>query len=93
MGELKRNIIGRNIRHYRKQRNMTQLELAKALGWETNWGPSTGNVSNYENGKPGFDNPKLDLLMRFAEALGISVSDLTSEEGEWLGSDEEPVVA
>jgi transcriptional regulator with XRE-family HTH domain len=94
----KRNIVGRNIRHYRKQAGMTQPELARAIGWNLERGPSGGAISNYENGKPGFDNPRYDLLVRIAEALGISVSDLTSEDGEWLKAQEpeegdpEPVV-
>lgn len=77
--QTKVNIIGRNIRYYRQRAGLTQAQLARQMGWASERNPSGGVVSLYENAKPGFDNPRLKLLERFAEALGVSVSDLTAE--------------
>lgn len=73
------NVVGRNIRYYRRRAGLTQAQLAQRLGWTSERNPSGGVVSLYENARPGFNNPRLKLLERFAEALGVSVSDLTAE--------------
>lgn len=57
--------VGKQIRLLRKQKNMTQDELAELLY------VSRQTVSNYENGK---SNPDIDMLVRIAEVLETDVS-------------------
>lgn len=58
------------------QRKMSVLALSKATGI------TQANLSNIANGKA---SPKLEILERIAEALGIAVADLVSDNhGESL---------
>ena len=51
--------VGKNIRHLRIQKHMTQDELAERLF------VSRQTVSHYETGK---SNPDIDMLLKIAEA-------------------------
>lgn len=57
--------VGKQIRLLRKQKNMTQDELAELLY------VSRQTVSNYENGK---SNPDIDMLVKIAEVLETDVN-------------------
>lgn len=56
--------LGQSIRHYRKEKNMTQSELAKRLG------VSVQAVSKWETDKGA---PDLSLLVPLSRLLGMSV--------------------
>ena len=65
--------IGARIKKIRESREMTRAELGSLVGLDQN------RVQQYENGKR---KPKIPLLKRFAEALGvetIALMDPTSE--------------
>jgi transcriptional regulator with XRE-family HTH domain len=55
--------IGKKIRMLREMANMTQIELAAAIGMS-----STGAISQIENGEKGI---KLHAILRAADVLGI----------------------
>jgi y4mF family transcriptional regulator len=59
--------IAENVRCYRRERGLTQKQLAKKAGI------SRGYVSQIENGKI---NLYLDTLVALARALGVNPSDL-----------------
>lgn len=59
--------VGKNIRKIRKEKNLTQDELAERLHC------TRQTVSNYENGK---SEPGIDLLIEIAGVLEVEVSDL-----------------
>ncbi|MCR4818522.1 MAG: helix-turn-helix domain-containing protein [Fretibacterium sp.] len=69
--------FGRKIRKLRKEKSMTQQNLADALGLHMN------TISHWEN----LEYPFADIrkLSRLAEALGTSVSYLRGEEGPQPG--------
>lgn len=58
-----------SIRHYRKLRGLTQVQLAELVGIEQ------PHMSRLENGDEG---PPLALFRRVAEALGVPLPDLLS---------------
>ena len=55
-----------NLREARKASNLTQVELARAMGVSQN------RVSRMENGD--IDSMSLDVLRRYVEALGGSIT-------------------
>lgn len=55
------------IEHMRKQRNMTQSELAQLLG------VSQANISQWETGEA---MPRADKLPELAKVFGCSIDDL-----------------
>lgn len=59
--------LGKNIRRYRKQKNLTQDALADSLH------VTRQAVSNWETGK---NQPDLDMLEEAATALGVELGDL-----------------
>lgn len=59
--------LNKNIQTYRKQRGMTQEQLAEAMG------VTVGAVSKWEN---GLSNPDLELIMELADFFEISVDVL-----------------
>lgn len=63
--------LGQRIRHFRNEKGLTLDELGSAIGI------AGSQLSLMENGKR---EPRLSLLNRIAEVLGILVSDLLSEE-------------
>lgn len=62
--------IGERIRECRKEKGMTQKELADALGAKHN------SVSNWENGK---HNPDIDSLEIMGEIFDVSTSWLIGQ--------------
>jgi len=64
--------LGKNLRKYRKNKNLTTPELAQLLG------VSTGLINNIENGKN--DVFKLQLLFKIIEVLDISFGQLLDIE-------------
>lgn len=65
-GEIVEN-LGRNIKFYREQKNLTQQQLAEMAETERS------NISKIETGEsPG----SLPLFFRIADALGVSASEL-----------------
>lgn len=59
--------VGKNMKLLRKQKNMTQDELAEQLF------VSRQTISNYENGK---SNPDIEMLIKIAEILDSDVNIL-----------------
>ncbi|MGI6150386.1 MAG: helix-turn-helix domain-containing protein [Christensenellales bacterium] len=59
--------LNENIRQYRKQRGMTQEQLAEAMG------VSVGAVSKWETGQT---NPELGLIAQLADFFGVSIDVL-----------------
>ncbi len=62
------NVIGRRIKSARKRAGMTQSDLAEKLGI------SYQGIAQWETGSR---NPKIQSLKKIAEALLISVEELT----------------
>ena len=58
--------VGRNVRKLRREREMAQTPLARALGI------TQQQLSLYENGL----RPPLALVERFAAVLGVDVDEL-----------------
>ena len=58
----------KNIKKFRKEKNMSQKELAQLLGI------STGYLSHLENG--GRKNPSILLLKKIADILDKKITDL-----------------
>lgn len=61
--------FGKRLARARAASNMTQRELADAVG--ITW----SQISRYEAGKA---SPRLAVLMKLAEALGVSLDDLSA---------------
>lgn len=59
--------IGRMIRRYRLDKNITQEELAFRIG------SSAAYISNIENGKK---KPSLQKLLQISEALNVTANDI-----------------
>lgn len=59
--------LGRNLKRIRTEKNMSQGDVARALGVDR------GYISNIENGKR---NPTLATITKLAEALKVSVDEL-----------------
>lgn len=62
--------IGKRIRQLRKEKGMTQAELAEQTGIAVN------SVRLYEG---GYRSPNLQTLMKLASALGVSLTELLEE--------------
>lgn len=60
-------LLGRNVRSYRKAKGMTQEQLALDAGMERSY------VSDLER---GMRNPSVRALGRLADALGVEPSSL-----------------
>lgn len=63
--------IGRFIASIRKQKNITQNELAEKLG------VSDRTIGNWENGR---NMPDVSLFKPLCEELGVTLNDLLSGE-------------
>jgi len=59
--------LGENLRKWREKKDMSQVDLATALGVDRAY------ISNIENGRM---NPTLSTLEKIAGALSISTSEL-----------------
>lgn len=60
-------MVGKNIKSFREQKNITQTELAEKLN------VTRQAVSNWENEKT---EPDIDTLQKIASALDVSVEEL-----------------
>ncbi len=65
-----KNVVGNNISNYRKQLNMTQLELAQKLDY------SDKAVSKWERSEA---IPDITVLKKLADIFGVTVDDLLTE--------------
>lgn len=63
--------FGSNIRRLRKEKGLTQAELAKRIGKDSSY------ISKLENDET---KGNLDTLSDIAQALGVSLHDLLSQE-------------
>ena len=72
--------LGQRIKQLRKERGRTQGELEQRAGIE-NW-----NLTRYESDKV---RPRLESLTKIAEALEVSVDELTREEPSHQSQDKE----
>lgn len=68
-------LLGENIKHYRKVKGLTQQELADKLGISLDF---MGKI------EVAFSKPSLDTLIKIAEGLNISVSDLCRFDDTFL---------
>lgn len=67
------NSLGSNIQSARKRKGITQLALAHAIGYT---GDDAGAyISRVESNTQA---PRIDTLLRIAEALGVTVCSLLS---------------
>lgn len=69
--EDRKGSIGRNIKQFREERNMSQSQLAKQL-----WLDRT-SLSGYEIGKR---TPDIFMLWRLADLFGVSLDVLVGRE-------------
>lgn len=67
-------LIGRKIKEIRKERNMSQFEVAEALGI------SRVSVTNMEAGRSAFG---IERLMEFSELFEVSVDDLIPNKTQY----------
>jgi transcriptional regulator with XRE-family HTH domain len=67
----KKSLLGKRIREIRKSQGISQEQLAERAGISAQY------VSNIERGK---ENPTLDLLLRLAEALRVSLGQMCDFE-------------
>ncbi len=74
--------IGAKIKKLRKLNNWTQKILEKKTGIPQ------GQISDYESGK---ENPKLDKVIKFAQAFGVSVAVLDEALMDIAGSENDDI--
>jgi transcriptional regulator with XRE-family HTH domain len=65
--------LAENIKHSRKKKGWSQAELAEKIG------SHLSHVTRMETGKY---NPSVDVLVKLADALEVSVDQLLSENGK-----------
>lgn len=68
--------IGENIKQIRKSKNMTQRELGEKIG-----GISQQQIGQWEN---NIKNPKIETVVKIADALNVPVSALDKELADIL---------
>ena len=74
MNELEfKKIVSENLQYYRKQKNLTQLELAEAINY------SDKSISKWERGE---SLPDLFILAEIAKLYGITLNDLVSPKSK-----------
>jgi transcriptional regulator with XRE-family HTH domain len=61
--------LGRAVQAIRAERGISQVQLAEATGFMQSW------ISNVEHGRR---NPSWSNVIRLAEGLGVSVSELAA---------------
>lgn len=73
--------FGNNIKYLRKQRGMSQVQLAESMGiWQT-------IVSRLERGEA---QPSLEAANRFASYFGVTIDALNSQDISQLEPAHEP---
>ena len=63
--------IGERIRAYRRRRKLNQTELGKLIGYSMN------GIAKIEQGN---SDPKFSSLLKIADALGVSIKSLVTNE-------------
>jgi len=74
------NEIADRLRVFRKEKNLTQIEVADKIGVKK------GTYANWETGKR---KPKFETVAKLAKALGVRVTDLLGNEALEYVEDEE----
>jgi transcriptional regulator with XRE-family HTH domain len=67
--------FGEKLRTLRKQRGLSQRELAEALGYVS----ATAYISDFENGRR---KPTLEFALKVSEYFGVPVDVLVKDELE-----------
>ncbi len=65
-----KGMIGKQLQRVREEKGVSQAKLAKAAGIPV------GTLRNLEQGRRV---PRLDTAIKLAEALGVSLDELTTE--------------
>ncbi len=65
--QIPENLLGQNIRKFRKARNLTQMELSSALGIDFKY------LSRLET---GIASPSIKTLIKLSQVLNVSMSQL-----------------
>ena len=73
--------VGQNIRRFRKEKNLTQSELAELLG------VSVQAISKWESGT---STPELEKLLALCECFNITLDELVRDEVSAEGKNEDP---
>lgn len=76
-----RRLVGRNVRRVRKERGLTQEQLADRSGFNQQY------ISDLER---GFRNPTVVSLFELAQALGVSHVLLVTPDSEPIGENTAP---
>lgn len=63
----RRRQVGERIRHVRERANLTQLEVCGRSGLD---------VATYSRIEQGHASPKVDTLIRIADAIGVELEEL-----------------
>lgn len=79
-----REIIAKNIQQFRRQKKMTQKELAKQLG------VNNSAVSNWETGVNSID---IDTLFKVCKILGVTANDMYGWDNGELTSNKPTTLA
>lgn len=82
MTELK-ELIARNLKKYRQEAGLSQVELAEKLHIRSS------SVSNWENGRNSID---IDTLFRVSKILGVSINQMIDTEKPVCDSFPEPEI-
>lgn len=64
-------VVATNVKKYRKEKGLTQLQLARKCGWNSN--------SNINRIEVSAISARLDNLEKIAHALDITVIDLVED--------------
>lgn len=68
---MEKNIIGKNIRNYRKSMHTTQKQLAEKLGG------TKSMVTNYET---GYSLPDIFTLIKLADIFDVTLDELVGRK-------------
>jgi SOS-response transcriptional repressor LexA len=67
--------IGKNIKNLRNQRGLSQKDLAKLCGWDSN-----SRIANYEGAGKTKREPTLSDIKRLAKVLNVSAASLAFDD-------------
>ncbi len=76
----RRRQVGEQIRHVREHHNLSQQDVC---------GRSGIDVATYSRIEQGHSSPKLDTLIRIADAIGVDLEDLVHREAAAPGGGDE----
>lgn len=68
----RRRAVGEQIRHVREHHNLTQQAVCSRSGID---------VATYSRIEQGHASPKLDTLIRIADAIGVDLAELVTRQG------------